>query len=66
MRKTKKHQKRRMTQLDYEIKLFRHLENTIKTVDKENDSLERKVLLLSMFSVLLTLFGIILALSQWG
>ncbi|MDQ3064665.1 MAG: hypothetical protein M3Q36_00115 [bacterium] len=41
-----------------------HLERKIETLDKENDRLQQRVLMLSLISVLLAVTGILLALLK--
>ena len=59
---TKMTSKHRSKQSHKGINPFRHLEKKIEDVDRENDRLQAKVLLLSVLSVVLAVAGIMLAL----
>jgi hypothetical protein len=49
-----------------ELKNIEHMERLILKVDAENDRLQKKFLLLSILSVLLTLVGVIFAFTRFG
>ena len=65
MRKTKK-PIRKLHKARPEPAPFRHIERMIREVDRDNDDLQRKVLLLSILSVLMTFVGLMLAITHFS
>jgi predicted RNase H-like nuclease (RuvC/YqgF family) len=60
---TKKHQKhRKATPYSQIINPIHHLEKTVEKLDKENDRLQNKVMILTMLSTLLAATSIVIAL----
>lgn len=63
MAKTKHRRKRTYAEV---INPIHHLERTIEMLDKENDRLQRWIMLLSIMSILLATVGIFLAVFYEG